>query len=201
MSDLQCPVRVFLARHGEAAYETDRFLDHGGTLTPAGRAQARALGEQLRHERIAHVYSSTLARAVQTAELAAAALGTEATAREGLAELGLGDLVGQPASLEVVDPVMEAWSAGDLTRRVPQGETGTAVVARVRGVLDELADVHRGEAILVVSHGAAMIATLAGLVGRRAETTEVGNCAYAVLEGDSDGWRLVADLTAAGTDP
>ena len=48
MSDLQCPARVFLARHGEAAYETELLMDHGGTLTARGRAQARELGEKLR---------------------------------------------------------------------------------------------------------------------------------------------------------
>ena len=88
MSDLQCPARVFLARHGEAEYETELLMDHGGSLTTTGRAQARELGEKLRSERIAHVYSSTMSRAVQTAELAAGVLGVEVTVREGLVELG-----------------------------------------------------------------------------------------------------------------
>ena len=83
MSDLQCPARVFLARHGEAAYETALLMDHGGTLTARGRAQARELGERLRAEKIAHVYSSTISRAVQTAELAAAVLGVEVTRPRG----------------------------------------------------------------------------------------------------------------------
>ena len=38
MSALQCPARVFLARHGETEYETDLVTDDGGSLTPAGRA-------------------------------------------------------------------------------------------------------------------------------------------------------------------
>ena len=57
MTDLQCPARVFLARHAEAEYETELLMDHGGSLTTAGRAQARELGEKLRSERIAHVYT------------------------------------------------------------------------------------------------------------------------------------------------
>ena len=64
VSDLQCPARVFLARHGETAYETELLMDHGGSLTALGRSQARELGEKLRAERIAHVYSSTVSRAV-----------------------------------------------------------------------------------------------------------------------------------------
>ena len=41
MSDLQCPARVFVARHGEAAYESALLSDAGGWLTPLGRLQAR----------------------------------------------------------------------------------------------------------------------------------------------------------------
>jgi phosphohistidine phosphatase SixA len=57
VSDLHCPARVLLARHGEAEYETPLLMNHGGSLTTAGRAQARELGERLREERIAHVYT------------------------------------------------------------------------------------------------------------------------------------------------
>ena len=58
MTDLQCPARVFLARHGEAEYETELFMDHGGSLTARGRAQARELGESLWTERISRVVVS-----------------------------------------------------------------------------------------------------------------------------------------------
>ena len=49
--------------------------DDGGSLSAAGRGQARALGERLRGERIARVWCSPLSRAVQTAEIAAGVLG------------------------------------------------------------------------------------------------------------------------------
>ena len=37
MSDLQCAARVFVARHGEAVYESELLSDAGGWLTPLGR--------------------------------------------------------------------------------------------------------------------------------------------------------------------
>lgn len=190
MSDLQCPARVYLARHGEAEYETELLMDHGGTLTALGRAQARELGEKLRGERIAHVYSSTISRAVQTAELAAGVLGVEVTVREGLVELALGEAAGTPAGTGTFTAEMQAWTEGSLEARAPGSESAVEIAARIRAVLDDLADRHRGEAVLVVSHGGAIVATCAVLVFEPGRSWDVANCSWVVLEGDADGWRL-----------
>ena len=194
MSDLQCPARLLLARHGQAEYESELLMDHGGTLTKQGRGQARALGERLRSENVAHVYASTLSRAVQTAELAAGVLGVDVTVREGLVEVGVGELIGQPAGSGVYLPLLDKWVAGEVDARFPGGEAGAEIAERVALVLDDLADRHRGETVLVVSHGGAILATLAVLARRRG-TSQIGNCWYAALERDADGWRLAADLT------
>ncbi len=63
------------------------------------------------------------------------------------------------------------------------------IAARVRAVLDDLADQHRGEAVLVVSHGGAIVATQAVLAFGPGRTWDLQNCAYVELEGDADGWR------------
>ncbi|WP_248581022.1 histidine phosphatase family protein [Nocardioides sp. InS609-2] len=188
MSDLQCPTTVFLTRHGEAEYESDLLTNAGGSLTLQGREQARELGRRLAGERIAAVYSSPVARAVQTAELAAARLGVDVVVREGLQEFGPGDLLGLAAGHGLFEDVMDAWRTGDAERRVPGGESGAEISARVFAVLDSLADVHRGEALLVVSHGGAMCASLA-YAGASELSREVANCASYRLEGDASGWR------------
>ena len=36
MSDLQCPARVFLARHGQTEYETENLMDRGRTFAHTG---------------------------------------------------------------------------------------------------------------------------------------------------------------------
>ena len=194
MSDLQCPARFLLARHGEAEYESELLMDHGGSLTRRGREQARLLGKRLVDDNVAHVYASTLSRAVQTAELAAGVLGVDVTVREGLVEVGVGELIGQPGGSGVFVPVLDQWVAGDVDARFPGGESGSEVAARVALVLDDLADVHRGETVVVVSHGGAILASLAVLARRRG-SSRIENCSYAALERDADGWRLAADLT------
>ena len=94
MSDLQCAARVFVARHGEADYESELLSDAGGWLTTVGRLQARDLAESVAGERIARVWTSDMARAVQTGEIVAARLGVDVVVRKGLREFGVGDAAG-----------------------------------------------------------------------------------------------------------
>lgn len=190
MSDLHCPARIFLARHGEAEYESELLRDHGGSLTRRGREQARTLGERLRGERTQHVYASTLARAVQTAELAAGVLGVDVTVREGLHEFVVGDHSGSRADEFPFGPVFDRWVAGDLTAGIPGGETGEQIAARVLEVLEDIADRHRGESVVVVSHGCAIFTALGVLAPGRAGSIEMRNCASYLLERDADAWHV-----------
>jgi broad specificity phosphatase PhoE len=191
MTDLQCPARVFLARHGQTEYESPVMVSQGGSLTTVGRAQARELGEKLRGERIAHVDCSSIARAVQTAELAAGVLGVEVTVREGLGEFAVGDAHGLPAGQGIFVEEMEQWVAGDVDVKYPGSESAREVAARVVPVLDAIADQHRGETVLVVSHGGAIVASQAVLDYVPGRTWDFPNCGYIELEGDSSGWTVL----------
>lgn len=72
-------MQVFLLRHADAAHETLAMRDPHRHLTPAGRKQARGIGDRLRWHDCTptHIWSSPLVRAVQTAELVAAGLASE----------------------------------------------------------------------------------------------------------------------------
>jgi len=201
MSSLHCPARVLVARHGEAEYETDLCSDDGGGLTALGRRQARELADLLRGERIARVWTSPLSRAVQTAEIAAAALGLDVVVREGLREYGVGSLAGTDGhEAAVLGPVFRAWVDGDEAATIDGGERVGGIVARVEAVLDEVADAHPGETVLVVSHGGAMLATIPQLVGLPRGSglgVTLPNCGVFELEKDADGWRLVSGSLGA----
>ncbi len=195
MSDLHCPARLLVVRHGEADYAagTDVLNADGGWLTDRGREQARTLAETLRGERVAVVYASALQRATETGQLIADALGVPLRPRPALVELAIGDLAGQaPAT---VDEYLERWRRGELDLRIPGGESGQQVLDRVAAGLDEIADLHRGETVVVVTHGGVMGLCLPRLVvnpGRlREEPIPLANCALVALEQDADGWRLI----------
>lgn len=192
MSDLQCAARVFVARHGDALYESELLSDAGGWLSPLGREQARGLAGSLAGERIARVWTSDLARAVQTGEIVAGTLGVDVVVRAGLREFGVGDAAGTTGEPDPFAETFAAWLDGDLSARIPGGESGVEVVARYREVLDEVADAHRGESVLVVSHGGVMCLALAVLADNlspgHARELPMPHAGVVALEGDADGW-------------
>ena len=192
MTDLQCAARVYVARHGEAVYESELLSDAGGWLSPLGREQARTLAERLAPERIARVWTSDMARAVQTGEIVAAALGTDVVVRTGLREFGVGHAAGTTGDPDPFAETFAAWLDGDLTARIPGGESGEEVTARYGAVLEEIADAHRGEAVLVISHGGVMCMALSALAGNLAlnhsRDRPLPNGGVVALEGDADGW-------------
>lgn len=193
VSDLHCPARFLVARHGEAEYESPEMNATGGSLTALGRAQAHDLGERMRSERIAAVVCSELSRAVQTAEIAAGVLGLPVRVRERLQEYPAGDYLGRPYDHAFFDPLVTGWLAGRLEAGVPGGETGRQTADRVLAVLDDLADQHRGETVLVVSHGGVILALWGAIApgSRSAPPADgVANGSSYAFERDADGWRV-----------
>lgn len=193
MSDVHCPARIIVARHGEAEYETPEMNATGGSLTMLGRKQAGDLGERLRTERVAAVMCSELSRAVQTAEIAAGVLGLPVRVRERLHEYPAGDYLGHPYEHGFFDAMVRAWLAGDLSRGVPGGETGQETADRVLGVLEDVADQFRGETVLVVSHGGVILALWGAIAPGSPDAPAsdlVLNGSSYVFEHDADGWRV-----------
>jgi broad specificity phosphatase PhoE len=196
VSSLMCPATLVVARHGDAEYVDTVFSDEGGTLTHEGRAQSRALADALTDRRIAHVWCSDVARAVQTAEIVAGALGVGVTTRKSLREIGVGDLMGEPFSVPAICAVTDAWFHGDLAAAFPGGESGADVVARYADTLAEIADIHRGETVVVVTHQTAACIALPSLARNVspswADRHRLDNGEYAELVIDSDDWALTA---------
>ncbi len=191
MSDLQCPATVLVARHGDADYPHARVLsDDGGWLTDTGVAQVRELAESLGGRRVAAVYSSHLQRAVESADVAAQVLGVGSRVLAGLEELSVGLLAGREHDDPELLGVYAAWNAGHLGTAIPGGESGHDALARYRAALEEIADLHRGETVLVFSHGAVMSFCLPRM-GDNVRDDLVAqmflpNCALAELSIDAD---------------
>ncbi len=190
--------RILLGRHGLAGYETELMTDDGGSLTPEGRAQARALGEAARAAGVTAVWCSPLSRAVQTAEIAAGVAGVDdVTVRQDLREYPVGDHAGEPATSEaaLLMPVFEAWRDGDDDAVIPGAERVQQIVERVTRVLDDVADAVGPDGVaLVVTHGGAVMTTVPPLVGRpRAAASDLvlAGGGHLVLDRGADGWSLV----------
>jgi broad specificity phosphatase PhoE len=195
VSDLQCAATLVVARHGAAEYTESWFSDEGGTLTAAGRRQACALAASLAGRRVARIWSSDSSRAVQTAEIVAARLAIDlVTTRKPLREVSLGELLGRPFDARLIHEVTDHWYAGDLSPGFPGGENGDQVVARYHDQLEEIADQHRGETVLVITHQTATCVALPALADNLrpsyAREHELGNGQAVELMIDGDGWRV-----------
>lgn len=169
MSDLQCPATILVAGHGEADHQEHGDRTAGdGRLSDLGRAQVGELVEAIRSRRIAAVYTSRVGPAIESGQRVASALGMRSVAVDGLAELTVGDLDGD----------------------------GHAVVSRFRGALEAIADVHRGETVLVITHGAVMalvVPRVSANVGNMPAAQRLPpSCVPAEIEVDADGWRLMS---------
>jgi broad specificity phosphatase PhoE len=96
-------------------------------------------------------------------------------------ELGL-----KPVLLQGLDEPASACGEGVS----PQGQR------RLIETIGEIADLHRGETVLVITGGAAMAATVAGLAlnlrDNMARPRIPARGTVAEVEVDADGWRLVS---------
>lgn len=197
MSDLQCPATLLVARHGDADYPHARVLsDEGGWLTETGGAQVRDLAGSLVDRRVAAVYSSHLQRAVESAAVAAEVLDVGSRVVAGLEEFSVGLLAGRDHDDPELLGVFAAWKAGHLGTFIPGGESGRDAITRYRGALEEIADQHRGETVLVFSHGAVMSFCLPRLGDHvRDDLVDqlfLPNCAVAEVSIDADDVTIVS---------
>jgi len=197
MSALQCPATLLVARHGDADYPHAHVLsDDGGWLTDTGREQVRAMARALAPRNVARVYTSTMRRAVESGELAAAELGTDTVAVDGLQEMAVGALAGRPHDDPELAGVFAAWERGDLGRFIPGGETGQEVIERVREALQGIADLHRGETVLVLTHGGVMWFAVPRLPVRQRRDllgkVFVPNAVPAEVSVDGDGFEVLS---------
>jgi probable phosphoglycerate mutase len=147
---------ILLARHGETDWNAERRVQgHSDTpLNETGRAQARALGDELAEEPFDAVYSSDLLRAHETARIVAQRRGLEVTAIRDLRERHFGTWEGLTDD-EILVRFPEAHSGawGD-------GETRDEMAQRVFDALQRIAETHPSGRVLVVSHGGPLRAVL-----------------------------------------
>lgn len=148
---------IVLIRHGETAWNAEgRIQGHLDIpLNETGVAQAAAVGARLGGGRFDSICSSDLGRALQTAQPVArfTALAVARDAR--LRERNLGVLQGLTGE-EAMAAHPQAWAAFKARRpdeALEGGESLSVFTRRVVGIFSELAALHAGGRVIVVTHG------------------------------------------------
>lgn len=194
-------MRLLLMRHGQTHANVSGELDtaHPGLdLTDLGRAQAAAAARALAEEKIEAVYVSSRVRTHQTAQPTADDRGLELVQLDGLEEIQAGDFEMRNDHDAVAGYIgsVATWLEGDLTHRMPGGETGEEFLDRFDRAVREIVAVGH-DAALVVSHGAALRTWVSTRMTPHPDappsTQPLHNTALIVLDGDVDaGWEMVS---------
>jgi alpha-ribazole phosphatase/probable phosphoglycerate mutase len=160
-----------LIRHGRTTWNNDNRMQGWADppLDDHGRAQARALSGRLAADTFAAIYSSPLLRARETAEIVAAPHRLPVTCHDDLRERNVGEWVGLTFA-EARARAPERFVGDWRTHGAPGGETQAALTARVAACLHSLLATHPEERFAIVSHGGALSAALAHLLGLPANT-------------------------------
>lgn len=149
---------IFIARHGETEYNrTNRIQGRGinKSLNETGRNQAENIGRALGDAGIDHIFSSSLHRSKETAEIIARKLKLIIASYPELDEMDFGIIEGRPIS--EIDHHLKSlnnnWKNGNTAFALDEGESPDVVLKRVTKRTDKLLKTHRGENILFVLHG------------------------------------------------
>jgi len=155
---------LWFIRHGETLWNRERRLQgwQDIALNDIGRQQAQALADRLvqaaMHAPFAALYSSPLARALETARPAAQGLGLTIQFDPGLRERCFGVLEGIPLH-EISQRAPEAaavWRRRNPDEPLQGGESLGQFQARIVAAALAIARHHPGERVLVITHGGAL---------------------------------------------
>lgn len=165
---------VVLARHGETPYNAEgRFQGHLPVpLTARGREQAAELARRAAAHDWGSFFCSPLARARETADVVAAAIGMEPVEDARLAETDCGDWTDRPfAEVQAEDPDgFAAFLRADPAFTFPGGESFAQQQVRVAAALEDVRASAQLPALVVCHRGVIRVA-LAHVTGDEEQRT------------------------------
>jgi len=187
---------LILVRHGETDMNRElRFQGHVDVaLNAVGLEQARRLAQRLGAETAHRLYASDLLRAQQTARPVAQQMRLESMVEPALREQSFGLVDGMRVD-DIKAQHPQAWAAWLRFHEdygMPGGETTRQFHARVMDAVNRLAAGHRGETLVVVTHGGVLdmiyrTARSLGLNGpRQSDIPNAGVSRVRVREGGID---------------
>lgn len=197
---------LYLVRHGATTPNLQKppVLQGCGIdsdLSDVGRSEAECVAEALAGQPIDAFYASRLRRARQTAAIVAAR--HETTARhpevrtlDGIHEIAAGEWEGRTwnqVMQEDRDRYLQ-WAAAVGEQPFPDGESYVDVATRALPSLEQVAERHDRQTIVVIAHrvvNRAVIGSLLGLDSRRWKDLPQDNAALNVLRRKNDRLQVV----------
>lgn len=148
--------RLILIRHGRTDWNDEGRYQ--GQMNPGlnttGRQQAHNTARQVAPLKPAAIYSSDLARALETAQIIGEALAMDVTTDRRLRELMQGKWEGMLYAdiQQQYAAELQQFQADPLRHGPPEGENLAQLLRRVIAALDDIARQHKHQSVLVVTH-------------------------------------------------
>lgn len=159
---------ILLVRHGENDWSKKNKLAGripGVHLNETGRQQAQAVAQRLATLPVRAIYSSPLTRCVETAAPIAEVHGLTVQQVDDLIEVDYGEWEGQKIKNLAKLPLWRAVQFFPSRARFPQGEALRDVQSRVVRAIEDIAQQHEKETIVIVSHADLIRLALAHYLG------------------------------------
>ena len=195
---------VLLIRHGQSRGNAERrFGGHTATpLSPRGRNQAQATALTLKSESITAIYSSDLARAMDTARALSNVTGLPVHGTSAFRERSVGVMEGLTFE-DAAQQHPEQYAAllrRDFEHVLTGGESYRQLLDRAAEKLDAIIDEHRGGKIAVFSHTGTICILALHLMGAldapelKPVWISTGNCGITRFELRNDGFVRVLTI-------
>ena len=191
--------KIYLIRHGETVSNASGTFQ-GQTNSPlsdSGKFQAQRLAERLRKENINvdHLISSTLGRAIETAEYIAQAIECKLETEQGLQEINLGNWEGlrwdqiSENFPELSDEYHQKW----WTFKGHEGESWLEALERFNSTVAQLVDNYSDKNLMLVSHGGVIRLFVAKILGSSSPKPplEISNTGITEVEIATDQMKLI----------
>jgi len=183
---------LYYVRHGESESNLQGLIATrrlNEPLTERGRLQAEQTGTRFLGRAIDAIFSSSLWRAVETAQIIGAKLGLQPVAMDEFCEFDMGVLEGQPLGPDTRDAfrrLTAAWDEGIHSTGFEGGEDYNSVWRRMRSGIAQVLAGRENSQVMIVGHGGLFSTTIGSLAPsadvKQLRQREYLNCSVSELE-------------------
>lgn len=187
-------MELFLCRHGQTEHNDNEIVQGqmDSKINGRGKEQAKELRDRLAEENIDKVYSSSMTRALETAEIVAEPHDVEIEEIEELKEVARAKFEGE----QFEDMIEEITSSEteDYLWKPKGGESLEELKERGVKFLNSIKGEQEGEKIIAISHGGTISSTILGILEHSSKNSyriKQENCNINKLTWNAEeGWSI-----------
>ena len=187
-------MELFLCRHGQTEHNNKGKVQGQmeSNINEKGKEQAKKLRDRFAEDDISKVYSSSMTRAIETAELVSEPHNVEIEKIEELKEVARAEFEGERFE-DLIEEITKSETE-DYLWKPEGGESLEELKERGVNFLNSIKEEHEGEKIIAISHGGTISSILLGILEHSAKNSyriNQENCSINKLTWGADkGWSI-----------